>query len=121
MESRDAGLRSPRSFQDAVEHNHCLGCGQDNGQGLQIRSRWDEDDSTLAVCEFTPLPHHSAYPLDVLNWGSRRGDRLPRRVLFHRRRVRARGPLSCRTRRWRSRRSWACARSPSASWRGGRS
>lgn len=69
MESQNESGRPAGFFQEAMEHNHCFGCGQANGQGLQIRSRWDEDDPALAVCEFVPSPHHSAYPFDVLNGG----------------------------------------------------
>ncbi len=58
-----------RYFQEAMLHNHCFGCGKDNGQGLHIRSRWDDEDPELAICEFEPLPHHSSYPVDVVNGG----------------------------------------------------
>ena len=52
-----------------MAHNHCYGCGQVNAQGFHIRSRWDEEDPELSVCEFEPMPHYSAYPLDVVNGG----------------------------------------------------
>lgn len=37
----------------------CYGCGPRNEQGLQIKSRWDGDET---VCTFTPRPHHTAIP-----------------------------------------------------------
>ncbi len=43
----------------------CFGCGPANEQGLRIRSFVVGD---ACVCEFTPLPHHHAFP-GVLNGG----------------------------------------------------
>jgi acyl-coenzyme A thioesterase PaaI-like protein len=45
--------------------NICFGCGVANDKGLRIRSF--EDGDTL-VCEFTPEPHHCAFP-NVVNGG----------------------------------------------------
>ena len=39
--------------------NHCYGCGQLNGKGLKIESRWDGDET---VCTFVPRPEHMAIP-----------------------------------------------------------
>ena len=52
-----------------MEQNHCFGCGRDNAQSLDIRSRWDEGEADTAICDFEPLPHHSAYPVGVVNGG----------------------------------------------------
>ncbi len=45
--------------------NACFGCGPANAGGLRIRSVPDGDD---VVCEWTPEPHHQAYP-GALNGG----------------------------------------------------
>jgi acyl-coenzyme A thioesterase PaaI-like protein len=39
--------------------SHCYGCGRLNEHGLQIKSRWEGDES---VCTFQPFPHHIAIP-----------------------------------------------------------
>ena len=52
-----------------MRYNHCFGCGEDNPEGLGIRSRWDPTESSVSVCEFIPAAHHSAYPPDVVNGG----------------------------------------------------
>ena len=53
-------MNSP-AFQDAYpdELSHCYGCGRLNEHGLQLKSRWDGDE-TVAV--FTPRPYHVALP-----------------------------------------------------------
>ena len=38
---------------------HCYGCGRLNDHGLQLKSRWDGDET---VARYTPLPHHTALP-----------------------------------------------------------
>jgi acyl-coenzyme A thioesterase PaaI-like protein len=50
-----------KAFQDCYSdaYSHCYGCGRLNGQGLQIKSRWDGDES---VCRFEPRPYHLALP-----------------------------------------------------------
>lgn len=50
-----------KSFQEFYpeETRHCYGCGVLNGQGLQIKSYWEGEDS---VCRFQPKPHHTALP-----------------------------------------------------------
>ena len=45
--------------------NRCYGCGPANEQGLRIRS-FEEGDEL--VCEWTPQPHHLAFP-GVVNGG----------------------------------------------------
>ena len=49
------------AFQDFYpdEWSYCYGCGRLNADGLQIKSRWDGDES---VCVFTPRPEHIAIP-----------------------------------------------------------
>ena len=44
----------------------CFGCGPANAQGLKIRSF--EDASGALVCDWTPSPHHCAFP-GMLNGG----------------------------------------------------
>lgn len=61
--------RGDASFQSLMRNNHCFGCGEDNSEGLGVRSRWDPDDSAASICEFTPASCHSAYPPDVVNGG----------------------------------------------------
>jgi acyl-coenzyme A thioesterase PaaI-like protein len=50
-----------KAFQDYYSDttSHCYGCGRLNQQGLQIKSRWDGEDS---VAHFQPRPHHTAVP-----------------------------------------------------------
>jgi uncharacterized protein (TIGR00369 family) len=38
---------------------HCYGCGRLNQHGLQLKTRWDGDET---VARFTPRPHHIAIP-----------------------------------------------------------
>lgn len=38
---------------------HCYGCGRLNAQGLQVKTRWDGDET---VARFTPRPFHVAVP-----------------------------------------------------------
>ncbi len=61
-------------------HSICFGCGPANKQGLQIKSHWEGDvpkailggpDAAAAgkfVMEYTPQPHHQAFP-GVVNGG----------------------------------------------------
>jgi len=46
-------------------HNECFGCGPANAKGLRIKSRVQGDE---VVAEFTPEPHHLAFP-GVVNGG----------------------------------------------------
>ena len=45
--------------------NACFGCGPANPQGLHVRSFMDGDE---CVAEWTPQPHHEAFP-GILNGG----------------------------------------------------
>lgn len=49
------------AFQDCYpdDLSHCYGCGRLNEHGLQLKSRWDGDE-TVAV--FHPKPYHIAIP-----------------------------------------------------------
>jgi acyl-coenzyme A thioesterase PaaI-like protein len=49
------------AFQDYYpdQLSHCYGCGRLNEHGLQIKSRWDGDQS---VALYTPRPYHTAIP-----------------------------------------------------------
>lgn len=38
---------------------HCYGCGPLNEEGLQLKTRWDGDET---VSRFTPEPHQTAMP-----------------------------------------------------------
>ena len=38
---------------------HCYGCGRLNGHGLQLKTRWEGDET---VSRFTPAPYHTAMP-----------------------------------------------------------
>ena len=52
-------------FQDHMSENVCFGCGILNDQGLQIKSRWQGEES---ICEWTPQPHHHGWS-NLLNGG----------------------------------------------------
>ena len=41
------------------DHAHCYGCGRLNPHGLQLKTRWDGDET---VARFTPRPEHIAIP-----------------------------------------------------------
>jgi acyl-coenzyme A thioesterase PaaI-like protein len=49
------------AFQDYYPDNvaHCYGCGRLNEKGLQIKTRWDGDET---VTRFHPRPEHTAIP-----------------------------------------------------------
>jgi len=53
-------------FQDLMTDNFCWGCGAENTDGLQLKSRWDGD---VAVAQWQPHPEHAAGPRHVLNGG----------------------------------------------------
>lgn len=55
------------AFQDLIPNNHCFGCGPANRGGLQLKSYWDEDGSSVA--RFVPQPHHCAGPPHFVNGG----------------------------------------------------
>ena len=50
-----------KAFQDYYPDDlaQCYGCGRLNAKGLQIKSRWDGDET---VARFTPRPEHIAVP-----------------------------------------------------------
>jgi len=54
------------AFQDAIQDNHCWGCGTLNQAGLHLKSAWEGDES---VCRLTPRPEFMAGPTDVLYGG----------------------------------------------------
>jgi acyl-CoA thioesterase FadM len=49
------------AFQDYYPENvsHCYGCGNLNERGLQIKTRWEGEES---VTRFRPRPEHTAIP-----------------------------------------------------------
>lgn len=53
-------MTSP-SIQDFYpeEFSHCYGCGSRNEHGLQLKSRWEGDET---VAYFVPKPYHTALP-----------------------------------------------------------
>ena len=65
IETRTRERKGNKMVQKAFQHyypdqlSHCYGCGRLNPEGLRIESYWDGDES---VCEFTPKPHHTAFP-----------------------------------------------------------
>lgn len=52
-----------------MHDNFCFGCGADNPDGLQLKSRWDPADRDVAVATFVPQPLHAAGPRHILNGG----------------------------------------------------
>lgn len=50
-----------KAFQDYYpdQYNYCYGCGKYNDHGLQIKSRWDGEES---VALFDPKEYHIAFP-----------------------------------------------------------
>jgi acyl-coenzyme A thioesterase PaaI-like protein len=54
-------MNEEKAFQDYYPDylSHCYGCGRLNEQGLQIKSRWDGDDT---VCTYRPREYHTAVP-----------------------------------------------------------
>lgn len=55
------------AIQDGMSGNHCYGCGTENPQGMQIKSRWQGDES---VCVYTPRPEQCAGPEHTLYGGT---------------------------------------------------
>ena len=49
------------AFQDAYPDkvSHCYGCGRLNHEGLQIKTRWEGEES---VTHYRPRPEHMAIP-----------------------------------------------------------
>jgi acyl-coenzyme A thioesterase PaaI-like protein len=54
-------LVSEKAFQDYYPDilSHCYGCGRLNEHGLQIKSRWDGEES---VATYMPRDYHTALP-----------------------------------------------------------
>ncbi|MEM8907599.1 MAG: PaaI family thioesterase [Bacteroidota bacterium] len=52
-------------FQDHMPENVCFGCGQNNHEGLQIKSNWEAE---LSICEWMPETKHHGWP-NLLNGG----------------------------------------------------
>lgn len=46
-------------FQKYMPGDVCFGCGQENSQGLRIRSYWDQNE---CVCVWTPEQKHQGWP-----------------------------------------------------------
>lgn len=58
------------SFQDQMHDNFCWGCGADNPDGLQLKSRWGEgEERDVAVAQWQSHPEYAAGPRHVLNGG----------------------------------------------------
>lgn len=55
------------AIQELIPHNHCYGCGPDNGSGLRLKSYWDGHDSSVA--RFAPQSHLCAGPKHFVNGG----------------------------------------------------
>jgi acyl-coenzyme A thioesterase PaaI-like protein len=51
----------PKAVQDFYPDDfaHCYGCGRLNEDGLQLKTRWEGDET---VARFTPRPEHVAIP-----------------------------------------------------------
>ena len=54
-------MEESKAFQDYYPDDvaHCYGCGRLNGQGHQIKSYWDGEET---VASFVPQPYHTAIP-----------------------------------------------------------
>lgn len=54
-------MTAQTAFQDyyPTQLSYCYGCGRLNEHGLQIKSRWEGEET---VCVFTPRPYHIAIP-----------------------------------------------------------
>jgi hypothetical protein len=57
------------NFQDAWPLNTCYGCGPENRDGLQIKSRWS-DDRTSVIAEFKADAKYNAGIPDVMYGGT---------------------------------------------------
>lgn len=58
---------SGSAIQDLIPHNHCYGCGPENGLGLRLKSHWVGSGSSVA--RFVPQPYHCAGPAHFVNGG----------------------------------------------------
>ena len=55
------------AIQDQLRDNHCYGCGAENDKGLQIKSRWHDDE---CICHYMPRPEQCAGPLQYVYGGT---------------------------------------------------
>lgn len=55
-------MENQPAFQDLMKGNYCWGCGRDNEEGLQIKSRWQGDES---VCVWQPRAPYIVPPRHV--------------------------------------------------------
>ena len=62
-------MRDEDAFQDQLHDNFCFGCGADNPDGLQLKSRWDAGDADRSVAQWRPQALHTAGPRGILNGG----------------------------------------------------
>jgi len=55
------GSRASEPVQDHYPEDvaHCYGCGPRNAHGLQLKTRWEGEET---VSRFTPQPYHMAMP-----------------------------------------------------------
>ena len=51
-----------------MKYNHCYGCGNENENGLYIKSYWNEDES-MAFCDYAPKKHQCTATPKFLNGG----------------------------------------------------
>ena len=60
-EGQPVSVLAPKAVQDFYPDDsaHCYGCGRLNPHGLQLKTRWDGDET---VARFTPRPEHVAIP-----------------------------------------------------------
>jgi len=56
-----------QAFQDLITNNHCFGCSPKNEKGLQIKSYWLDENTT--ICNFRASVHHCAAVTHFLNGG----------------------------------------------------
>lgn len=57
--------QNSKYFQDHIQGNVCFGCGNDNHEGLQIKSYWDGDTS---ICKWTSEEKYHGWK-NILNGG----------------------------------------------------
>ncbi|MDQ3407387.1 MAG: PaaI family thioesterase [Chloroflexota bacterium] len=69
MDRPSSGSDRSASLQERyAARSICFGCGPANDQGLHVRSFPRGADDDECVCDWTPEPHHQAFP-GVLNGG----------------------------------------------------
>lgn len=52
------------AFQDYYPDDfaHCYGCGRLNAQGLQLKTRWEDEAAGVTITRFAPRAEHMAVP-----------------------------------------------------------